>query len=195
MKVSDKLIKVSSDFNELKRSDYSYYIDKVIENVKVATKYFKNVVIESPMFSKFFKSFIEKRYKILDTGVSHIHFAELQLFPYTLKEFESEGPIYRYHKGYVSPISSRQMTYDIFQAAEEEKWPVVLHDCSNEVKFFRGVASVKFSQFGTIAYRNSMDKWKPFPERFVKELPTEFYEDAISRYKIFGEENRSEREH
>jgi len=33
VKVSDKLIKASSDFNELKRLDYSYYIDKVIQNV------------------------------------------------------------------------------------------------------------------------------------------------------------------
>jgi len=158
--------------------------DKIIENIKVAAKYFKNLCIESPMSYSFFRSFVSKKDKILNTGVSHIHFAELQLFPYTLELFKSEGPIYRYHRGYVSPVSSRQLVYDIFEIAEKEKWPVVLHDCSNEVKFFRGIASVKFSQFGTVSYRNSEDKWKPFPERFVKELPIEFYEDAIHRYNI-----------
>jgi len=162
--------------------------DKVIENIKLATKYFRSVCIESPMFSNFFKSFMSKKEKILNTGISHIHFAELQLFPYTIKLFKDEGPIYRYHKGYVSPVNSRQMIYDVFDIATKEKWPVVLHDCSNEVKFFRGIASVKYSQFGTITYRNSEDKWKPFPERFVKELPTEFYKDAVCRYNIFGEE-------
>ena len=33
MAVSDKLIKASSEFNELKRLDYSYHIDKVIQDV------------------------------------------------------------------------------------------------------------------------------------------------------------------
>ena len=137
--------------------------DVVIKNMKLARKYFKYLCIESPMFTQFYNSFMKKKDMILDTGVDHIHFAELQLFPKTKDKFKDEGMIYRYKKGYVSPIKSRQLTYDIFETAAREKWKnVVLHDCSNETKFFRGVNSLSITGFGGSAYVGHLDLDKNF---------------------------------
>lgn len=145
----------------------------VIKNMRAARRYFKFLCVESPVFSGFYHSFIKERRRILDTGVDHIHLAELQLFPQTLKHFKAEGPIYRYKQGYVSPIKSRQLTYDIFEAAVREKWKnVVLHDCSNETKFYRGIYSGRGAVFGDIAY---------YPDAGM-ELPKSFYADALKRY-------------
>jgi pyruvate formate-lyase activating enzyme-like uncharacterized protein len=150
--------------------------DKVIKNMKIARKYFKYLCIESPMFTKFYNSFMKKRKQILDTGVDHIHFAELQLFPRTIANFRQEGPIYRYKKGYVSPIKSRQLTYDVFEVAVKEKWKnVVLHDCSNETKFYRGVNFyLQESTFGRIDYAG-----------FTK-LDKSFYQQALLRADLWN---------
>ena len=136
--------------------------NEVIKNMKNARKYFKYLCIESPMFTLFYKNFMKKKNMILDTGVDHIHFAELQLFPKTKNHFKSEGPIYRYKKGYASPIKSRQLTYNIFETAAQEGWKnVVLHDCSNETKFFRGVNNISQS-FGLVNYRGRLNLDKAF---------------------------------
>lgn len=149
--------------------------DKVIKNMRTARRYFKYLCVESPMFTKFYNSFMKKRKQILDTGVDHIHFAELQLFPKTKANFRDEGPIYRYKRGYVSPIKSRQLTYDVFEVAVKERWKnVALHDCSNETKFFRGViggcASVRF---GDIFYGGILN------------LDNSFYREALLRGDFF----------
>lgn len=146
--------------------------DKVIEKLKIARKYVDYLCIESPMFTKFYNTFIKKKQKILDTGVDHIHFAELQLFPNTFKIFVDEGPIYRHRSAYISPIKSRQLTYDIFELAANEGWKnVVLFDCSNDCKFLRGV-KIRTNHFADIGYN------------FENELPDEFYEEALARYPI-----------
>jgi pyruvate formate-lyase activating enzyme-like uncharacterized protein len=144
----------------------------VIKNMGIARRYFKYLCIESPMFTRFFNSFMKNKRAILDTGVGHIHFAELQLFPATSDNFRDEGPIYRYKRGYVSPIKSRQLTYDIFDVAVKEGWKsVLLHDCSNETKFFRGVQGSQ-PYFGALGYQGAM------------KLPKVFYADALARYDI-----------
>jgi len=150
--------------------------DKVIKNMKIARKYFKYLCIESPMFTKFYNSFMKKSKQILDTGVDHIHFAELQLFPKTIANFRDEGPIYRYKKGYVSPIKSRQLTYNIFDLAVKERWRnVVLHDCSNETKFFRGVSfGLNFPAFGHIEYSGDTN------------LDAMFYKEALIRDDLWS---------
>ena len=135
--------------------------DKVIKNMRIARKYFKHLCIESPVFTQFYESFMKKKKEILDTGVDHIHFAELQLFPKTKDHFKGEGPVYRYKRGYVSPIKSRQLTYDIFETAAREKWKnVTLYDCSNETKFFRGVNCSQ--KFGYVQYRGVLDLGEEF---------------------------------
>ncbi|MFH1201782.1 MAG: radical SAM protein [Candidatus Omnitrophota bacterium] len=142
--------------------------DRVIKNMNIARKYFKYLCIESPMFTKFYNSFMKKRKEILDTGVDHIHFAELQLLPKTMANFKDQGPVYRYKRGYVSPIKSRQLTYDVFETAVKENWKnVVLHDCSNETKFFRGANLSNPMFFGHIDYQG------------VTNLDTAFYKNAL----------------
>lgn len=149
--------------------------DEVINNMKYARKYFKYLCIESPMFTAFYNSFMKKKDMILDSGVDHIHLAEMQLFDKTRNNFKDEGTIYRYKQGYVSPIKSRQLTYDVFEVASREKWKnVVLHDCSNETKFLRGVNNSGFNMgFGSVDYGGSL------------KLDEQFYKDAL-RYLHFS---------
>lgn len=133
--------------------------DGVIKNMKAARRHFKYLCIESPMYTEFYNSFMEKRGAILDTGVDHIHLAELQLLNKTLLNFKGEGPIYRLRGGYVSPIKSRQLVYDIFECAAKERWRnVVLHDCSNEVKLYRGMVTGSDAYFGHVAYPSDIDE-------------------------------------
>jgi len=146
--------------------------DEVIKNMGKARKYFKYLCIESPMFTAYYSNFMKKKKMILDTGVDHIHFAELQLFPKTKDNFKREGITYRYKKGYVSPIKSRQLIYDIFETASRERWKhVVLHDCSNGTKFFRGLSNSSIAAFGQVDYL-----------RFLS-LDKEFYENALRYLK------------
>ena len=54
----------------------------------------------------------------------------------------------------------------------KEGWKnVVLHDCSNEVKFYRGVnACNKGEAFGTLHYAGNMDLPESFYRRCSKEM-------------------------
>lgn len=157
--------------------------DKVINHMKIARKLFKYLCVESPMYSDFYYNFKAKRDRILDTGVDHIHFAELQLFPSSVNAFKKEGPYYRYHSGYVSPISSRQLVYDIFDLAVDERWKnVVLHDCSNQVKFYRGVYSGR-NAFNEISYMNQ-NGVQPLEDPSY--MGINWFIDAVMRYREIG---------
>jgi len=94
------------------------------------------------------------------------------------KDFANEGAIYRHRTGYVSPISSRNYTYDLIEMAEEEKWEVTIHDCSNEVKFYRGCGPS--GQFGHIDYETSMN----LPRESYLYALDKYFEDDV-KYEIF----------
>ena len=159
----------------------------VIKNMKIARRYFKYLCIESPMFTEFYYNFLKKKSSILDTGVDHIHFAELQLFPKTKDSFKQEGMIYRYRQGYVSPIKSRQLTYNIFTMAAKEKWKnVFLHDCSNEVKFYRGVRTPLLG-LGTVPYKGPMMLDKQFYKDATRHLKTSKVSAKLKLRKYFSE--------
>ena len=127
----------------------------VISNMKKATKYFKYVAIESPMYIDFFKSFMLHKYEILDSGLTHINLAELHLGDNNIGNFPNEQ-FYLSKVGYVSPISSRQLTYDLIEIASQDNWPIVVHDCSNETKFYRNV--VKHGPVDFMYKRSEMNK-------------------------------------
>lgn len=140
--------------------------DKVIETMKVARKYFNYLCIEIPMFQEIFNSFILKKQKILDTGVDHINLDELHLRNENFVNFQNEE-LYIYNFGYISPISSRQLVYDFLEIASNEKWNVVINDCSNEQKFYRGIRND--FQINEIIYIKEMN------------LPIEFFFNNISK--------------
>ena len=112
--------------------------DKVIENIKTAKLYIKNVGIETPMTPAFFETFFKKKQAILDTNLDFINCAELHL---------NENNIYNYYganmyisrHGYISPVWSRELTLKFMKKAQEENWGIAVHDCSNYTKFARGL--------------------------------------------------------
>ena len=110
--------------------------DKVIENIRIAKKYIPYVGIETPMTPEFFDGFTKKKDAILSTGLDFINCAELHLNPNNIGNYEGE-PMYIARLGYVSPIWSREITFKIMKMAGDEKWPIVVHDCSNRTKFAR----------------------------------------------------------
>ena len=112
--------------------------DKVIESIRIAKKYIPYVGIETPMTPEFYEQFIEKKDAILATGLDFINCAELHLNPNNIGNYEGEN-MYIARLGYVSPIWSREITFRIMKMAGEEKWPIVVHDCSNHTKFARGL--------------------------------------------------------
>ena len=110
--------------------------DVVIRNMALAKKYIPDVGIETPMTPEFFEAFFEKKEAILATGIDFINCAELHLNMNNLGNFLGEN-MYMCRLGYLSPISSRDLTLQFMKIASEENWPVAVHDCSNQTKFAR----------------------------------------------------------
>ncbi len=127
--------------------------DKVIENMKTASKHIKNVGIETPMTPEFYNSFFEKKEKILDCGITFINCAELHLNPNNIENYYGVN-MYISRHGYISPIWSRELTLKFMKVADDENWDVVVHDCSNYTKFTRGLnlASKEGKWFGANDY-------------------------------------------
>ncbi len=112
--------------------------DKVINNIKIAKKYIKNVGIETPMTPEFFETFLKKKETILDTNLDFINCAELHLNENNIDNYHGEN-MYIARHGYISPIWSRELTLKFMKIADEEKWDVAVHDCSNHTKFARNL--------------------------------------------------------
>ena len=110
--------------------------DKVIENIRIAKRYIKAVGIETPMTPEFFKSFFKKKQTILETGFDFINCAELHLNANNLDNYAG-ADMYISRLGYLSPIWSRELTLQFMKIADDEKWVVVVHDCSNHTKIAR----------------------------------------------------------
>lgn len=112
--------------------------DKVIENIRIAKKYIKYVGIETPMTPEFFNGFFKKKQAILDTKLDFINCAELHLNPNNIYNYFGEN-MYISRHGYISPTWSRELTLKFMKIADEEKWDLSVHDCSNHTKFARGL--------------------------------------------------------
>ena len=112
--------------------------DDVIENIRLAKKYIKNVGIETPMTPEFFDTFFEKKQAILDTKLDFINCAELHLNENNIYNYFGDN-MYISRLGYISPTWSRELTLKFMKIADDENWDLVVHDCSNYTKFARGL--------------------------------------------------------
>ncbi len=110
--------------------------DKVIAAMATAKKYIPSVGIETPMTNEFFEAFFEKKEAILATKIDFINCAELHLNPNNLGNYIGL-PMYICRQGYLSPIVSRELTLRLMKVADEEGWPLAVHDCANRTKFAR----------------------------------------------------------
>lgn len=132
--------------------------DAVIENIRVAKEYIPQVGIETPMTPQFYDSFLQKKEKILATGLDFINCAELHLNPNNIGNYLGEN-MYMYRQGYLSPIWSRELTLKLMRQAAEESWLVVVHDCSNRTKFARdlNLRAHEGGWFGASSYGSEFD--------------------------------------
>jgi len=133
--------------------------DTVIQAMKIAKEYIPSVGIETPMTREFYEQFKFKREAILDTGIDFINCAELHLNPNNLGNYLGEN-MYMYRQGYLSPTFSRELTLMLMRRAAREKWPVVVHDCSNVTKFARGFnhRAKESGWFGASSYGMEFDE-------------------------------------
>ena len=67
--------------------------------------------------------------------------------------------MYMFRTGYLSPIHSRRITFELMQMAAEEGWDMVVHDCSNHTKFARDLhhRAVEGGWFGASSYGSEFD--------------------------------------
>jgi pyruvate formate-lyase activating enzyme-like uncharacterized protein len=144
----------------------SNFSKRVLNHMLLAVKYIDNVCIETPMFSDSFNNFVKHKDLIKDSGINQINTPELQLKPENFEIFEKEGYFYRHRRGYISPITSRHYSIDLIKIANNENWPIVINDCSNETKIYRGAKASAACQFEGIAYA-----WDP-----MRTLPKHHYE-------------------
>ena len=112
--------------------------DKVIENIGIAKKHIENVGIETPMTPEFFETFFQKKQAILQTGLDFINCAELHLNENNIYNYLGENMVI-YRHGYISPVWSRELTLQFMKIADDERWDLAVHDCSNRTKFMRGL--------------------------------------------------------
>jgi len=153
----------------LQATDFS---PDVLSNMENACKIIDNVCIETPIYSKSFNNFVKYIGKILQMGIKQINMPELQINGYNLNLFKKEGPIYRHRRGYVSPISSRHKVYDLIEMAIKNEWDVIINDCSNDTKFYRGVA---------FRYNDNVECGIVYNTQF-KFLPVKYYLDVINEF-------------
>jgi uncharacterized protein len=133
--------------------------DKVIENIAIAKKFIKYVGIETPMTPDFFEDFFNKKEAICNTGIDFINCAELHLNANNIGNYSGEK-MYISRMGYISPIWSRELTLKFMKIADDENWDFVVHDCSNDTKFARGLnlGSKVGGWFGKSQYACEFDR-------------------------------------
>ena len=153
----------------LQASDFTSH---VLKNLQTACSLIEHVCIETPIFSKSYNNFLKHKDFILNCGVEQINMPELQVNPHNLDLFKDEGPIYRHRRGYTSPISSRHYVYDLIEIAIKEKWNIIINDCSNDTKFFRGVQE---------NYDRTLNCKVNYMTDF-KFLPTSYYQYVVDNY-------------
>ena len=132
--------------------------DTVIEHMKTAKQYIPMVGIETPMTPEFFEAFLAKKSRIFDTGIDFMNCAELHLTVNNIVNYLGEN-LYMSRLGYISPIWSRNLTLDLMKTAEEEQFPILIHDCSNRTKFARdlNLGSREGGWFGASSYAREFD--------------------------------------
>ena len=107
--------------------------------------------------------------------------AELHLNPNNLENYWGED-MYMYRLGYLSPISSHELTLKLMRRASEEHWPMAIHDCCNATKFARDLnlrahedgwfgASAWGMEFPAIPYACFLPVLRDPKFRFLKEAP------------------------
>ncbi len=133
--------------------------DRVIENIRLAKKHIPYVGIETPMTPEFFESFFKKKQEILDTKLDFINCAELHLNANNIDNYYSENMMISRH-GYISPVWSRELTLKFMKVADDEKWDMVVHDCSNYTKFARdlNLRAKEGGWFGASNYACEFDR-------------------------------------
>lgn len=146
--------------------------DALIEAMKIARKYFKSVGIETPMTPEFYEQFMSKKDEILSIGLDFMNCAELHMGPDNINNYTGEK-FYIYRNGYLSPTWSRKITYKFMKMAVEEKWDMVIHDCSNHTKYAREInkAGKQGQIFGAHTYISEFDR--PLPHLFIPILEDE----------------------
>ncbi len=133
--------------------------DRVIENIRLAKRHIPHVGIETPMTPSFYEAFLRKQQAILGTGLDFINCAELHLNENNLGNYAGEN-LYVSRRGYLSPIWSRELTLRLMKLADDQRWDVVVHDCSNTTKFARGLnlRGKEGGPFGASDYRCEFDR-------------------------------------
>ena len=152
--------------------------DRVIENMAQAARHIPAVGIETPMTPAFYEQFMQKKQAILQTGIRFMNCAELHLNENNIGNYEGES-MYMCRMGYLSPVWSRQITLKLMKAAAEEKWPIVVHDCSNMTKFARelNLRAKEGGWFGASGYGSEFSR-----------VPFEYLLPALRDEKIVFEE-------
>ena len=133
--------------------------DAVIGNIARAKECIPMVGIETPMTPETYGKVLEKKEKILATGLDFYNSAELHLNPNNLGNYLGESLIC-HRLGYISPIWSRELTLKLMRIAGEEHWGIVVHDCSNHTKFARdlNLRAREGGWFGASAYGCEFDE-------------------------------------
>ena len=132
--------------------------DRVIDMMAEAKRHIPMVGIETPMTPQLYDAFIKKKAAILATGIDFMNCAELHLNPNNLENYWGED-MYMYRLGYLSPISSHELTLKLMAAAAREQWPIAVHDCCNATKFARdlNLRAHEGGWFGASSYGMEFD--------------------------------------
>ncbi|MBR1707746.1 MAG: radical SAM protein [Clostridia bacterium] len=133
--------------------------DAVIDNIRLAKEMIPSVGIETPMTREFERAFNRKKAAVLNAGADFMNCAELHLNENNLPNYAGEN-MYMFRSGYLSPIFSRRVTFDLMKMAMRESWDMLVHDCSNHTKFARDLnqRAKEGAWFGASTYGSEFDR-------------------------------------
>ncbi|MBQ8136167.1 MAG: radical SAM protein, partial [Clostridia bacterium] len=133
--------------------------DRVIDHMAMASRLLPAVGIETPMTPELYDVFMQKKDRILSSGIRFMNCAELHLNENNLPNYLGEN-LYMTRLGYLSPTFSRETTLRFMAAADREGWPICVHDCSNRTKFASdlNLKAHEGGGFGATSYAPEFDR-------------------------------------
>ncbi len=120
--------------------------DQVIKKIKMCKQIIGKVTIEVPATKEVRDNLIDKECldKIVSCGVEQLNLAELMMKEHiNFKNYGEKNDIYiySYNKGrkIISPVFSRELTYEIISYMVKKKLNILINDCSNDAKHLQQI--------------------------------------------------------
>lgn len=118
------------------------YSAEIVDRMKAAKKYFEHVNVETPATPTAKEQLLQNGLllRLQDVGIDQINLSELSIHNAMSKRYVGSADLYLYYTAVhnaISPLFSREITYDIMDYAVKHHLDIIINDCSNDAKYWQ----------------------------------------------------------